>query len=225
MPSAELLSRVDLFAALTPPELAQVAALLRRRRYHKDAVLFLKGDPGASLYVVEEGWVKLVLASEEGKEFTLDLLGPGDCFGELALLDGEPRSADAIAQEECAVLLLPRTDFDRFLTAQPRAARALLAVLSRRLRRDAALLHEAVFAGIADRLAHALLRLAEQQADPAGTGPGRALRVTQEELAGALGVTRESVNKWLGYFERRGVIRRQRGQITLLRPEALRAVE
>jgi CRP-like cAMP-binding protein len=222
VPSAEILSRVDLFAALTPQQLAQLATALRRRRYRKDAVLFLRGDPGASLYVVEEGAVKLVLASDAGKEFTLDLLGPGDCFGELALLDGEPRSADAIAQDDCSVLLLPRADFDRFLDAHPRAARALLAVLSRRLRRDAVLLHEAVFDGVADRVARALLRIAEQQADPAGNGPSRALRVTQEELAGALGVTRESVNKWLGYFERRGVLRRQRGQITLLQPEALR---
>jgi CRP/FNR family transcriptional regulator, cyclic AMP receptor protein len=90
----------------------------------------------------------------------------------------------------------------------------LPAVLSWRLRRDAVLLQEAVFGGVADRLAPALLRMAEQQADPVGTGANRAVHVTQEERAGALGVTRESVNKWLGYYERRGVLRHQRGQIT-----------
>jgi CRP-like cAMP-binding protein len=225
VPGTDLLCRVDLFAVLAAPEQAQLATLFRRRRYRSGAVLFLRGDPGASLYLVEEGWVRLVLASDAGKEFTLDLIGPGACFGELALLDGEPRSADAIAQEDCAVLLLPKADFERFLAAHPRAARALLAVLSRRLRRDALLLHEAVFEGIADRLGRALLRIAEQQADAAAPVARWELRVTQEELAGALGVTRESVNKWLGYYERRSTPRRRRGQITLLRPEALRATE
>jgi CRP-like cAMP-binding protein len=223
MPGEAILSRVDLFAALSPQERAQLATVLHRRRFPKGAVLFLRGDPGSSLCIVEEGWVKLVLTSDDGKEFTLDLFGPGDCFGELALLDVAPRSTDAIAHEDCSVLLLPKADFDHFLDSHPRAARILLAVLARRLRRDAILLHEAIFDGLPDRLARALLRMADQLGD--AREAVRVLPVTQDELASSLGVTRESVNKWLGYFERRGVLQRQRGQIRLLQLDALKRSE
>jgi len=216
--AADTLEQVDLFAALAPDERARLAPSLRRRRFARGAVIFLQGDDSANLYLVESGWVKIVLTSPEGKDLVLDLMGPGECFGELGVLDGEPRSADAIAHEDCHVLLLSRADFERFLDAHPRAARTLLEVLARRLRRDAALLAEAVFADLPSRLARALLQLSATQT----TSAGMHVRTTQEELAGMLGASREGVNKWLGYFERRGLLRRQRGDILLLQPEALR---
>lgn len=140
---------MELLGGLAPAERSRHA----RRRYAKGEPIFLRGDPGGGFYVVERGWVRLVLSSQEGKEFGLDLLGLGACFGELALLDGEPRSADAVAQEDCALLLLRRAEFDAVLAARPEAARALLAVLARRLRRDAELLAEAVFLDVPARLA------------------------------------------------------------------------
>jgi CRP-like cAMP-binding protein len=209
---------VELLSGLGPDDRSRLAAALRGRSYDRGALIFMRGDPGAGLYVVERGWVKLVLTSAEGKEFVLDVLGPGACFGELALLDGEPRSTDAVAQEDCRLLLLRRADFMALLDERPDVARTLLGVLSRRLRRDADLLAEAVFLDVPARLARALLQLAETRQS---SGSELVLRVTQEELGGMLGTSRESVNKWLGYLERRGVLRRQRGGITLIRPDVL----
>lgn len=193
---------------------------LHSRRVPRGELIYLKGDVGASLYLIDRGWVRLVLPSTNGKEFVLDVLGPGEWFGEMAMLEGQPRSADAFAQEDCRLLLLGRADFDAFLNNHPHAARTMLTVLSGRLRRDALLLYEAVFLDIPDRLARALLQLVETQHAPEAPGE-RVVRTTQEELAGMLGVTRECVNKWLGYFERQGVLRRQRGGLTLLRPDLL----
>ncbi len=221
MAVADVLGQAELFSALPPDERAQLAACLRPRQYPKGAVIFLQGDASTSLYLIERGWVKLVLTSSEGKEFVLDVLGPGASFGELPLLDGQPRSADAIAQDDCRLLLLRRADFDGFLDTHAGAARTLLTVLSGRLRRDAQLLHEAVFLDVPARLARALLQLVGTQRPDRQASQGVELRATQEELAGMLGASRESVNKWLGYFERRGVLRRHRGGMTLLRPEAL----
>ena len=106
MPEAAVLMQVPLFAAFAAKELEPLAASLRRRRYARGEAIFLQGDPGTSLCLIETGRVKLGFTSPEGREVLLDLLGPGDVFGELALLDGEPRSADAVAVEPTQLLLL-----------------------------------------------------------------------------------------------------------------------
>src|SRR5687767_3955834 len=111
MADTSVLARVSLFADLTAEELADLAAKLRSRRYAKGEVVFLCGDPGTSLCIVEAGRIRLGVSSPEGKARTLSLLGPGDFFGELALLDGQPRSADALAAEPSRLLLLPRDSF------------------------------------------------------------------------------------------------------------------
>lgn len=218
----QALARVDLFAELPASELAALAACLRRRRFARGEVVFLQGDPGTTLYVIESGRVKIVRTSPEGKEAQLNLLGPGDFFGDLALLDGEPRSADAVTVEPSQLLLLQRDDFLRFLEGHPSVAQKLLAVLSRRLRRNAQIVQDAAFLDVPARLARALLDLAE----PQGEGDPPALvvttRLTQAELAAMIGATRESVNKWLGFFERQGFIRRNRGRIAIVNPAGLR---
>ena len=113
------LVRVSLFAGLDTEALTALASTLQRRRYAKGQFIFQRGDPGLCLYMVESGKVKIVSFSSEGKGLVLNLFGPGDFFGELALLDGEPRSADAVVQEPCQLLLLERDDFVRFLETRP----------------------------------------------------------------------------------------------------------
>lgn len=217
-----VLARVTLFEGFSEEDLDHLAASLRRRRYAGGQVIFARGDPGASLYIVQEGTVKISLASPDGKEFVLAVLGPGEFFGELALLDDEPRSADAVAQEACQLLLLSRDDFTRFLETRPGVALRLLAVLSRRLRNADQMLQDAFFLDVPARLARVLLELAETRGRPEGGGTAIASRLTQAELAGMVGATRESVNRWLGFYQRRGLIRYDRGLITVLRPEELR---
>ena len=216
------LARVSLFAGLADADLAELAAGLRARRYPRGATIFLCGDPGESLCIIESGLVRLGLTSADGREMVLALLGPGDFFGELAILDGRPRSADAIAVEDTRLLLLQRESFLRALEARPRLAIQLLGVLSERLRRDAQILQDVVFLDVPGRLAGVLLRLAggsDESPDAARVVP---VRLSQAELASMVGTTRESVNKWLRAFEQRGLIRRVRRQIVLLRPEELR---
>jgi CRP/FNR family transcriptional regulator, cyclic AMP receptor protein len=217
-----VLSQVVLFTGLSAEEHRALATRLQRRHYAKRQIIFVQGDPGTSLYLIETGRVKIVLTSQEGKERVLSILGPHDFFGELALLDGEPRSADAVAQEACQLWLLQRADFLGYLETQPQVATKLLAVLSRRLRQTNQVVEEAAFLDVPARLAPRILELAGDQGQPGAGGAVIATRLTQTELAGMIGATRESVNKWLGYYERQGLIRCQRGQIMVLRPQGLR---
>jgi CRP/FNR family cyclic AMP-dependent transcriptional regulator len=152
----------------------------------------------------------------------LALMRPGDFFGELALLDGRPRSADAVAAEDTRLLLLQRDRFLRVLEARPRLAIQLLQVLSERIRRDTQLLQDAVFLDVPGRLAGVLLRLAGASDDAPPAGRVLPVRLSQYELASMVGTTRESVNRWLRAFEEGGLIRRAGRQIVLLRPEELR---
>lgn len=217
-----LLAQVPLFAHLSPEELSALAALLHRRRFGKGEVIFHEGDVGTALYIIEEGEVRIVLRSPEGKEVVLVLLGRGDIFGELALLDGEPRSADAVAKEPSQLMVLRREDFLNFLDAKPKVAGVLLAALSRRLRRNAQILHDAAFLDVHARLARVLLDLGQTHGQPGPEGIVISPRLTQTELANLVGVTRESVNKWLRFYERRGIVRRRGGRLVIVEPQRLR---
>ena len=221
----EVLAEVGLFADLTAAELAGLAALMRPRAYARDEVIYLRGDPGTAFYVIASGKVKIVLTSPDGKEIILRRLGPGGFHGELALLDDEPRSADAIATEPSVLLVLQRDAFRRFLADHPSAATKLLATVSHYLRRNAELIQDATFLDVPARLARVLLELATGSAGSTELpAPGAVIpdRMKQGELAALVGATRESVNKWLGAFEKQGLIRFDRGEITLLRPSALK---
>jgi CRP/FNR family transcriptional regulator, cyclic AMP receptor protein len=219
----ELLVRSPLFAQLTSVELDRVAALLRRRRYRAGEPVFREGDPGTAFYVIDSGEVKILLGGSEGKEVVLSLLVPGEFFGELALLDGEPRSADAVATVPTELLLLPREDFLRFLREVPAVAVNMLAALSRRFRRTDRLVHDAAFSDVRTRVTRLLLELGETRGKP---GPGGVVligpRLTQADLASMVGATRESINKCLRYYTARGWIRHESGRLVLLNVEELR---
>jgi len=220
----ELLAHVGLFADLSTPELVGLAALMRSRPYAKDEVIYLRGDAGTAFYVIASGRVKIALTSPDGKELILRRLGPGDFHGELALMDDEPRSADAIATESSVLLVLQRDAFRQFLADHPSAAGKLLATMSQYLRRNAELIQDATFLDVPARLARILLELASTPGASELPPPGAVIpdRMKQGELAALVGATRESINKWLGAFERQGLIRYEKGQITLLRPSGLK---
>jgi CRP/FNR family transcriptional regulator, cyclic AMP receptor protein len=213
-----VLAKVPLFADLDESDLHRLTRELHGRRYRKGETIFITGDPGTSLCVIENGRVKLVLANVDGREVILDLLGPGDVFGELALLDGEPRSADAVAVEPTFLLLLRRDAFLSVVRERPEVAIMLMGVLSRRLRRDAQLVQDAAFLDVPARLARAILRLAE--ADAAGIL--RTPPLTQTDLAAVAGTTRETLNKWLGIFAEQDFIRWEHSRVTVLQPDGLK---
>lgn len=209
-----VLAKVPFFAGVAEAELETLARSLQRRSVRGGKAVFRHDDPGSSLYVIESGVVKVQRTSPEGREVILAILGPGDFFGELALLDGEPRSADAIAREDCTLLVLEREDFLAFLDKEPGVATKLLAALSRRLRRTDQLVQDAAFLDVPARLARALLQLAES--------PEATTGLTQSELAAMVGASRESVNRWLQFYRRRGLIDSATGSIRVLQPEELR---
>src|SRR5713226_4076768 len=158
----ELLAQVGLFADLTPDELVSLAALMRPRPYAKDEVIYLRGDPGTAFYVIASGRVKIALTSPDGKELILRRFAAGDFHGELALLDDEPRSADAVATESSVLLVLQRDAFRQFLGEHPAVATKLLATVSQYLRRNADLIQDATFLDVPARLARILLELATE---------------------------------------------------------------
>jgi CRP/FNR family cyclic AMP-dependent transcriptional regulator len=220
----ELLAQVGLFTDLSTAELQGLAALMRPRPYAKDEVIYLRGDPGTAFYVIASGKVKIALTSPDGKELILRRLAAGAFHGELALLDDEPRSADAVATENSVLLVLQRDAFRQFLTEHPAVATKLLSTVSQYLRRNAELIQDATFLDVPARLARILLELAGSPGETALPAPGTVLpdRMKQGELASLVGATRESVNKWLGAFEKQGLISYEKGQITLLRPSGLK---
>src|SRR5437588_957141 len=221
----ELLAQVGLFSDLTTAELVGLASLMRPRPYAKDEVIYLRGDPVTAFYVIASGKVKIALTSPDGKELILRRLGPGGFHGELALLDDEPRSADAVATEASVQLVLQRDAFRQFLSEHPDIATKLLGTVSQYLRRNAELIQDATFLDVPARLARILLELATVPGSTSEIPPPGAIipdRMKQGELASLVGATRESINKWLGAFEKQGLITYEKGQITLLRPSGLK---
>jgi CRP/FNR family transcriptional regulator, cyclic AMP receptor protein len=221
MSSVLVLKRNPLFAQLSMEQLTRLAGLARPQRHEKDHVIFNEGDAGTAWYMIVKGRVKISKSSPDGKERTLVLLGPGDVFGELALIDGEPRSADAVVAEDSELLVVSREEFLTFVMDQPQVAMSLLVVLSQRLRHTNLLVHDAAFFDVRGRLARVLLELARGEGE---TEPGGALmcpQLTQSELASMVGVTRESINKWLRSYERSGTVTRRHGRLVVLDPQRL----
>jgi CRP/FNR family transcriptional regulator, cyclic AMP receptor protein len=212
------LKSVPLFGGLPLDLQARLEAHLERVICGAGEVIFREGDPGDSLYIIEDGAVAIRLVSADGKELELAKLSRGDVFGELALLDGAPRSAEARALTRTKLLSLRRLDFQRALRTDSRLAEALLATLAPRLRRDAEAAREAAFLDVPGRLARALLRLADAAPDDQQLTPP----VSQADLARMIGSTRETVNRWLGRYEELHVLRREGARIAILDVEHLR---
>ncbi|MGN6563227.1 MAG: Crp/Fnr family transcriptional regulator [Thermomicrobiales bacterium] len=221
MSNPDLLRRVPLLAVLPDDELDRLAQRARPRQYRAGTIIFHRDDPGAALHIITAGLVKLVLTSLEGREVTVGILRPGDFFGELALLDGGPRSASAIALDAVETLTLDRTPFVAILERQPQMASALLAVLGDRLRRTDELVQDILFLDLPGRLAKQLLALAGEHGVPGAGGTRIDLRLNQSDLAAIVGATRESVNRCLNAYAERGLLRVERDAITILQPEAL----
>ncbi len=225
--ASAVLTQLPLFADLSDAEIAQVSAAMRRRRYAKGSLIHTAGAMGVDLYVIESGRVTIQLPSERGDALTLRLLWRGDFFGEISLLDDEPLYGDATALDDCDLLLLAKRDFLDLLDRYPRVSRRLLTIICRRLRHNARFAQDLAFLDVPTRLAHALVTLVESEGW-GWTRDGRPhdahlIEITQSALAAQVGATRESINKWLGYYERRGYLRCTRDRIAVLQLDELRA--
>ena len=216
------LRSVPLFQGLDSPSLDLLEARMRGRVFREEETIFHREDIGNALYVIRSGRVKIRLTAEDGRETVLALLSPGDCFGELAVLDGEPRSADAVTMERTETLMLTRDDFLSALDQSPTLAKRIIVLLSQKLRQTNEQLSDLVFYDVHGRVAKRLLELAAAHGIRRSEGTQIGIPLTQQELANMVGATRESVNRVLRYFAGRGVIQVANQRITIVKPEGLR---
>jgi serine/threonine protein kinase len=213
---------IPLFAAIPADDLCELSRHLTRRRYRKGEIIFHKDDFGSTLHIIESGNVKISIASEGGEETVLSYLGPGDFFGELALLDEKPRSATVTSVEATHTWALERGDFLDFLKWYPDAAIRILAVLAQRLRDVNAHLEDIIYSDPSARVAGTLLKLMQTHGSETPQGWEITLPLTQPELAGMAGVPKATVGRLLRQFHTAGVLRTENRRCIICNPEELR---
>jgi CRP-like cAMP-binding protein len=214
--TADFLATIPLFSGLQRDELQRFADLTRERSYPKGSVILFQDDPGDSLFVLRSGRVKVVLIGEDGREVILGVLEPGAHFGELALIDDQPRSAHVIAMEDANLLILRREDFRRRVEANPSVAWALLTELSRRLRRADVKIGGLVLLDVPGRIARLLLDLADEAGNDMIEKP-----LTHQTIAQMIGASRETVSRAMKEFQDSGLITVERRKIAVGDREAL----
>jgi CRP/FNR family cyclic AMP-dependent transcriptional regulator len=211
-----VLQKLPLFSTLSSLEIDRLVAYARLQRVRRGEVLFSKGDVGSTLIAVVSGAVKICVPSSEGKEIVLNVIQPGEVFGEISLLDGQPRTANALCMFDSEILTLDRREFIPFLKQNPDVMLTLLAVLCGRLRRTSEQVEDVLFLELDSRLAKMLLLRA--QVDSQGT---LRVRATQKELGQMIGLSRESTNKQLQIWSNRGFIQIEKGSVIILNHGAL----
>jgi CRP/FNR family cyclic AMP-dependent transcriptional regulator len=209
-----------LFAKLTAKHIDRLAACIIGKTVAKNTTIFAKGDPGSSLFAVCNGAIKITVPSVDGHDAVFNLIGKGDIFGEIALLDGRPRTADAIAITDCELFVIERRDFLPLIREEPDIALKLIEILCGRLRQTTEQAENLMFLHLPGRLAKALLRLSEGGAD----GRERKVTVTQKDLGNIIGMSRESTNRQLRSWEQHKWVRLSRGGIVILSPKELERV-
>lgn len=219
-PVVDLLAANPLFAELAPSELEALATAAERHEYGRDETVFAMQQPADGLYVLVSGRVKVSVSSSGGKEIILATLGPGQFFGEMALLDNEPRSASVVTQLPTAVYRIRRADFERLVEAYPSIARKLLRELSMRLRRANAQMESLVTLDVVGRLARYFINLARQHGQVLGNGWVAVRRPTHQDIAASVGTSRETVTRLITDLETRGLVVNE-GRMSYLREEVL----
>ncbi len=216
----ELLGKVPLFAELSSTELERIAQVAIPRSFPKETRVFHEGDPGDACYVVRDGVFRVTREHSDGRAITLANLQSGDIFGELAMFDGETRSASVEALEDSQLLALPATDVKALLRDHPQLAVKLVEALTRRLREANERISTQSFRTVPGRVAGVLTSLLTEEM-PGDGARDVTIRMTQADLAQLAGTSRESVSRFLANLERAGVVRCGRGKVTVLEPTRL----
>lgn len=219
----ELLRRVPLFSELSDAELERVARVGIPRSFPRETRVFHEGDPGDACYIVREGSCRVTREHPDGRAITLATLGPGAIFGELAMLDGERRSASVEATENTELVALPASDMRNLIREHPEMAEKLVVALTRRLREANERISRQSFQTVPSRVAGVLNQLLAEEAVTPLVRDGVTIRLRQADLAQLAGTSRESVSRFLATLERAGVVRVGRGLVTVLQPERLDA--
>jgi CRP-like cAMP-binding protein len=210
-----MLKKVSLFANVEEGELDRLSSMLVERFCPRDTNIVSRDDPGDSMFIISKGRVKIVILGDNGREVILNLLKSGDFFGEMALLDDMPRSANVVAAEDSTVLILKRDQFAEHITKSPATALNMMAELARRLRRADELISNLALLDVYARVAHILIDLAKRDGEEVEEGILIRERPTQQDIASMIGTSRETVSRVLSEFQRRGFVE-MRGRDILL---------
>jgi CRP-like cAMP-binding protein len=222
-PHLDLLRRIDIFSHLPEPALLELYKRMTVKHWHGGAIITGQNEPGDALYVLVNGRAKAVLFGENGREMTLAVLRPGDFFGEMALFDGKPRSANVVAENDVVLLVLDRTTFMLHLEQHPQTAMRLLAEMAQRLRRANEIINNLALHDVTSRLTRTLMTLAEEAGEQQEEGILIRQRPTQQELANMVGTCRETISRALSSMARRGLVV-SRGRSLLLRHSLVESV-
>ncbi len=215
-----MLQRCPRCRGLSPDSLERVASLAVQRSFRSGAVVFSPGDPGDALYAIVSGRIRISAGAADGKELFLNIMEPGDSFGEIALLDGGARTASATATAPTELLSIRREHFTALLAREPGVALELLRLCGERLRWTSGQVEDTWLLDAPARLAKRLLSLAELHGKRAGNSVR--LQISQEDLASFLGVSRQVVNQYLQTWKGRGWVDLGRGAITVRDEGAIR---
>jgi CRP-like cAMP-binding protein len=216
----EVLRKHPIFCDLDPDALDQLCRYAKLTSLKRGATLFSKGDPGNCLYAVISGTMKISITSTDGRNAILNLIGPGEIFGEVAVLDGQARIANGTANTDCELCIIDRREFLPFVRSQPALAMKFIELLCGRLRWTSDQLEQVILQNLPGRLAGALLRLTEKHK----LSSGRTIAVTQQEISEMIGMTRESINKQLRLWAELNWVRLEHGAIVILNSAPLEAL-
>jgi CRP-like cAMP-binding protein len=217
-----MLQQNYLFRSLPEAFIEQVASLATRRVYAKGEIIFRQGDDGDALYGVASGRVRIGASGADGREVFRNIMEPGETFGEIAVMDGLPRTANATALDAATLIVIQRTDFLRLMEREPQLPIHLLGLICERLRWMSELMDEAAFLSGPARLAKRLLSLASLHGRPADGGTE--LRISQADLAQFLGISRQIVNQHLQEWRKQGWVDLARSRIIVRDPAGLQSV-
>ncbi|WP_273333918.1 Crp/Fnr family transcriptional regulator [Dictyoglomus turgidum] len=211
----KFLKNVPLFEDFSDEELEKLLVISKEKTYPKDAVVFQKGDLGNFFFLICSGRVKVIIETEEGKEGILSILYPTEFFGEMSLLDGEPRSATVVALEETRVIIIERNDFLILLYKHPELALKILKTLSLRLRKANRQIETLMFLDAPGKVARLLIDIAQERGKKINNEILIDLEFTRQELGNLIGVSRETTTRILKSFEEDGILSIERNQVII----------
>ncbi len=207
------------FVDLTPEAFEQLCRYAKHTTLKRGTTIFSKGDPGTSVVAVISGTVKISISSADGRNAILNLIGPGELFGEMSVLSNQPRSADCTANTNCELFVIDRREFLPFVRSQPSLAMKFIELLCERVRQTSDQVEQVILQDLPGRLASALLRLSEKNKNEP---QGRTITITQQELSEMVGMTRESINKQLRAWAMHNWVRLENGAIVVLDAAAIK---
>ncbi|MBC7544403.1 MAG: Crp/Fnr family transcriptional regulator [Candidatus Sericytochromatia bacterium] len=217
------LQEVALFEGLSAAEYDELASVCRERTFAKGHTILYGDDPGTTLFVIAKGSVKIVVVADDGREHILGILGDKDFFGEMSLLDGEPRSASAVARDASTVLSISREDFQGVLRRNTDISLKILTTICQRLRHTDRHLEALAFLSAPGRVARVLLDLGRNQGEKTAKGTVIRTGMTRQELASIAGTTRETLTRVLMEFQEDGLVDIDRDTLTVRKEDGLRA--